>query len=79
MKYRFLLHSLSHTILAVDITGLSANIAGLGVNGTSLPFIQFTSWDKARRHFEELGAGEEPLDTTHQQLRRASVAVVTIT
>jgi hypothetical protein len=79
MKYRFLIHSLSHATVAVNITGLSANIAGVGVNGNSLPFIQFMSWDRARQHFLELGAGQESVEATEEQLKRTSVAVLTIT
>jgi hypothetical protein len=79
MKYRFLLHSFSHTTVAVNITGLSINIAGVGVNRNSLPFILFTSWDRAKQHFLELGAGQESLDAATQQLSRSSVAVLTIT
>jgi len=76
MKYRFLLHSLSHTTLAVNITGFSMNTAGVGVNGNSLPFIQFMSWDQAKQHFMELGAGQESLDATQQNLEKTSAAVL---
>jgi hypothetical protein len=79
MKYRFLLHNLSHTIVAVNITGLSVNIAGVGVNGGSLPFVRFMSWDLAKQHFLELGAGQESLDAMQQDLKKTSVAVLTIT
>ena len=79
MKYRFLLHSLSHTTVAVNITGLSVNIAGVGVNGNSVPFVQFRSWDQARQYFLELGAEQESLDATEQQLKKTSAGVLTIT
>jgi hypothetical protein len=79
MKYRLLLHSLSHTTLAVNITGLSVNIAAVVVNGNSLPFIQFMSWEQARQHFMELGAEKEAPDTSQQHLRKTSAAVLTIT
>ncbi len=78
MKYRFLLHSMSHTILAVNITGLSVNIAGVKASNSALPYIQFNSWDKAERHFRELGGGHEPLKATRLQLDKSSVAVLTI-
>jgi hypothetical protein len=78
MRYRFLLHSLSHTTVAVNITGLSVNIRGVGVNGNSLPFVQFPSWGKAKQHFLELDAGQESLDATELQLKKTSVAVLTI-
>ena len=51
MKYKFLLHSLSHTTLAINVTGLSLNVAGVGVNGASLPFVQYNSWDRAKQRF----------------------------
>jgi len=78
MKYRFLLYAFSHTWLAVNITGLSENDAGVKVNGSSLPYIQFTSWEKAKQHFAELGAGQEVLDDMQQQIRRSGQAVLTI-
>jgi hypothetical protein len=78
MKYRFLLYSFSHTILAVNVTGLSENIAGVRVKPSSLPYMQFTSWEKAKQHFVELGAGQEVLDAIQQQLGRISLAVLTI-
>jgi hypothetical protein len=62
MKYRFILYSFSRRILAVNITGLSVNVTGVEVNSKALPFIQFTSWDKAKRHFLEIGAAPESLD-----------------
>jgi hypothetical protein len=78
MKYRFLLHSLSHTTLAVNITGLSMNVAGVGVNGNSVPFLRFGSWGEAKRHFLELDAWQESLGEMEQHLKRTSVAVLTI-
>jgi hypothetical protein len=78
MKYKFLLHSLSHTTLAINVTGLSLNVAGVGVNGSSLPFVQYNSWDRAKQRFLELGAQQESLDAAYQHLRATSVAVLTI-
>ncbi len=79
MKYRFILYSFSHTILAVNVTGLSMNVTGLEVKGNALPYIRFTSWDKAVRHFLELGAKQELLDAIDVSLRKTSLAVLTIT
>jgi hypothetical protein len=78
MKYRFPLYAFSHTCLAVNITGLSENVAGVKVNGSSLPYIQFTSWEKAKRRFAELGAGQEALDSTKRQLAGTGLAALTI-
>ncbi len=78
MKYRFLLHMLSHTTVAVNITGLSGNIAGDGVNDSSLPFMQFASWDRAKQHFLELGAEQKSLDAKEQQLKTTGAGVLTI-
>ena len=79
MKYRFLLHYLHHTILAINITGLSPNDACVTVNGHSLPYIQFTSWDRAKQHFLELGAGQASVDAMEHSLKHSSLAVLTIT
>jgi hypothetical protein len=79
MRYRFLVHYLHHTILAINITGLSPNEAGVTVNGHSLPYIQFTSWDGAKQHFLELGAGQVSVDAMEHSLRHSSLAVLTIT
>jgi hypothetical protein len=79
MKYRFLLHYLHHTILAINITGLSPNIARVQANGHSLPYIQFGSFDMAKQHFLDLGAGQNSVDAMEQSLRQSSLAVLTIT
>ena len=78
MRYRFLLHNLHHTVLAVNITALSPNVAGLRVSGQALPFTQFSSWKRAREHFLEIGAAEETLEHVAQRLAKTSVAVLTI-
>jgi hypothetical protein len=76
MKYRFLLHSVSHTTVAVNITGLSVNIAGVRVNGSSLPFIQFTSWNRAKGAFSgtwrRTGISQRHGATTKKDKRRRS-------
>jgi hypothetical protein len=78
MRYRFPLLNLHHMVLAVNITALSPNVAGLRVNGQALPFTQFSSWKRAREHFLELGAEQEAIDRVAQSLAKTSVAVLTI-
>ena len=77
MKYRFILYSFSHRILAVNITGLSVNVTGVEVNRSALPSILFTSWDKAKRHFLDIGAKQGALDAIN--LGKTSLAILTIT
>lgn len=72
MKYRFLLHYLHHTVLAINITGLSPNDEGVTANCQSLPYIQFASWDGEKQHFLELGAGQASVDATEHSLRQSS-------
>jgi hypothetical protein len=76
VKYRFILYSFSHRILAVNITGLSANVTGVEVNGNALPYIEFTSWNRAKRHFLELGASQESLDANYPG--KTGLAILTI-
>jgi len=80
MRHRFLLHSLSHTFVVVDITkmGLPKEIyPGAGPEHT-VPVARFQSWRDAERYFLALGADAEALERTSVQLKNTSVAVLTI-
>jgi hypothetical protein len=80
MKRRFLLHSLSHTFLVVDITDISL----LGETDVkrgqqrAVPALLFSSWKEAARYFAAAGASLELVESTSSQVRRAGVAVLTI-
>jgi hypothetical protein len=80
MKHRFLLHSLSHTIVAVDITeiGLPTEIYPRDGQRRVVPAVRFQSWNGAAQHLSALGADTKMLEETSVQLQKTSVAVLTI-
>jgi hypothetical protein len=80
MKHRFLLHSISHNFLVVDITRVSDIANGSTITGTSnmVPAERFKSWDDLQTHLRSMGAGEETLREALAHLRKCSLAVVTI-
>ncbi len=71
MKHRFLLHSLSHTFLVVEITELSAQ-------NQTVPFVRFQNWTDAEQYFLAMGATPESVAETLAWLQRCSTAVLTI-
>jgi hypothetical protein len=81
MKHRFLLHSLSHTLLAVDITnvGPSVGVYPRAVEDQAVPTVRFQSWEDAERYFLASGADGALIERTFAQLRETGVAVLTIT
>jgi hypothetical protein len=81
MKHRFLVHALNHTILLVDITaiGLPVDIYPHEGRPQTVPTLRFQAWSRARQNLQGLGASEERLDEIETILKRASVAVLTIT
>ncbi len=80
MKHRFLLHSLSHTFVVVDITeiGLPTEAYPPTGKGQMVPSLRFQSWSDAERYFLTLGGDPEVLQRTCSELKRQSVAVLTI-
>jgi hypothetical protein len=80
MRHRFLIHSLSHTVLAVDFTSVKSAEERFPPMGEEqkLAAIQFQGWRDAERYFSGLGASEELLAKTSAFLARNSVAVLTI-
>jgi hypothetical protein len=80
MKHRFLLHSLSHTLVVVDITkiGLPTEIYPRTGQEQTVAVARFQSWRDAEQYFLTLGADAEELERTSAQLKEASVAVLTI-
>jgi len=80
MKYRFLLHSLSHTIVVVDITGfvLPTEVYPAEGQPRMVLALRFQSWRFAAEHLLVLGADTELLKTTATWLEKAGVAVLTI-
>lgn len=80
MKYRFLLHSLSHTFVVVDITeiGLPTEIYPKEGKEQIVPSLRFQNWRDAEQYFSGLGARSAALEETSATLRKNSTAVLTI-
>jgi len=80
MKHRFLLHSLSHTIVVVDISeiGLPREIYPQDGQRQRVSTIRFRNWTDAERYLQRLGADAEALERICAQLEKTSVAVLTI-
>jgi hypothetical protein len=80
MTHRFLLHSLNHNILVVDISELwsaSENKPRTG-NTEMAPTLRFGSWEDAERYFRVKGADDETIASASKGLAKSSVAVMTI-
>ena len=81
MKHRFLIHSLSHTVLIVDISQFGVEIESSAArtgNTKMVPALRFPVWKEAEQYLRTNGADPETIEKTHTQLSKASVAVVTI-
>jgi hypothetical protein len=80
MKHRFLIHWLSHTSLLVDITsiGLPNEIFPPQGKPQTVPTFRFQAWVDAKRYLGELGATAEDVDRAEVDLKRTSIALLTI-
>ncbi|MGA3053998.1 MAG: hypothetical protein ABSD63_07305 [Candidatus Korobacteraceae bacterium] len=80
MTHRFLLHSLSHTILVVDITdvGTAIEINPRTENKKMVPALRFVTWKETEQYFRGKGADDKTIETAHAQLHKTSTAVMTI-
>jgi hypothetical protein len=80
MKHRFLVHSLSHTILVVDIThfGIQIETNARPRNTKMIPALRFPVWKEAEQYFRANGADSSILEETRRNLDKAGVAVMTI-
>ena len=80
MKHRFLLHSLNHTILAVDITefGTKMEINPRTGNAKMVPALRFRTWKETEQYFRAKEASEDCIESTRVMLNKSSVAVMTI-
>jgi hypothetical protein len=80
MKSRFLLHSLNHTIVLVDITKIGLPNESYPPEGKPQPVsaLRFQSWKSAETYLLGLGATSGMIDQTSSQLHKTSVAVLTI-
>jgi hypothetical protein len=80
MKRSFLVHSLNHTALLVDISeiGLPTEVYPPKGKSQPVPSIRFQSWRDAEDYLRGLGADQGLLETTAKSLSKAGVAVLTI-
>jgi len=80
MKHRFLLHSLNHTILVVDISqfGLTIEINPRSGNTKAVPALRFINWKEVEQYFRAKEADEDTIQKTHDMLNKTGVAVMTI-
>jgi hypothetical protein len=81
MKHRFLLHSLNHTVLSVDISeiGLPNSVIEFGGEKQSVSSIRFRTWSQAEEYLSKLGASSESLVKVKDDLRKNGLAVLTVT
>jgi hypothetical protein len=80
MKHRFLIHSLNHSSLLVDITAIGIPGETFLPDGKpqTVPTLRFQTWSSTRAYLRGLGASEQHLDGVEADVNRASVAVLTI-
>lgn len=80
MLRRFLIHTLNHTVLIVDITAIGIPRGGYPPEGEvqEVSSRRFQTWDDAQRYLTTLGAKNGLLDKTKSNLDRFSVDVFTI-
>jgi hypothetical protein len=79
MKHRFLLHMMSHRILAVDITNVAPPAKPSGTyEKETVPLIWFQSWKDAESYFLFAGADQALLEQTRGFIRMTSTAILTI-
>ena len=78
MKHRFLLHSLNHTILVVDITQFGIDIDTPMGNTKMVPALRFVNWKEAAQFFRAKEASDDTIDLTRASLDKSGVAVMTV-
>jgi hypothetical protein len=80
MKHRFLLHSLNHTILVVDISqfGIAIEINPRTGNTKMVPALRFVNWKEAEQFFRAKEATEDTIQQTYTNLQKTGVGVMTV-
>jgi hypothetical protein len=80
MKHRLLLHSLSHTVVVVDITeiGPPTEIYPREGKRQLVPSFRFQSWKDADAYFLQLGADPDLIEKAAASIQKAGVAVLSI-
>ena len=80
MKHRFLIHSLNHTTLLVDITAVGLPTEIYPPEGKTEPLSsrRFQSWRDAEQYLLGMGAAPDQLDRMLEREKKDGVAVLTI-
>ena len=80
MKYRFLLHSLNHSVLIVDISqfGINIEINPRTGNSQMVPALRFINWKEAEQFFRAKEADDTTIEDARSTLARTGVAVMTV-
>jgi hypothetical protein len=79
MTHMFLLTSISHRVVGVEITAVDPQWeASEGFTGRSVPIGVFRSWSSAEAHFRFLGAKEGALEDALRLLKSTGAALLTI-
>jgi hypothetical protein len=80
LKRRFLVFEISHSVLIVDASSVSApdEILPEGGRVENLPSLLFRSWQRAERFLSDAGASRNDLDKTRTSLNETSVALLQI-
>jgi hypothetical protein len=80
MKCKFLVHTLNHTVLLVDITpiGLPTEVYPKAGKRQELTSLRFQTWQDAQDFLRGLGADLLSLEQAHESVKKLSVAVFTI-
>ena len=69
MRYLFLPHSVSHQVVAVDLSAVDLRTNTADTFSTkNVPVALFRSWMMAKAHFRFLGADDASLDRAHRVL-----------
>jgi hypothetical protein len=80
VKHRFLLHSLNHTVLIVDISqfGMNVEINPRTGNSQMVPALRFINWKEAEQFFRAKEAADDAIEDTRVALAKTGVAVMTV-
>lgn len=80
MKHRFLLHTLNHTVLVVDITEIETAIEIKPRTGNTklVPALRFVNWRETEQFFRAKEASQDCIESTRVMLNKSGVAVMTV-
>jgi hypothetical protein len=80
IEYRWLVYRLSHTFLAIDISGIGLPNEIYPPNGKeqSVPTRRFQSWKDAESYLRGLGASDDSMTQLSAHLNRGGFGVLTI-